>query len=133
MSSPSDHSAPRQAAAMTGSTIPWTQRPRAIFWIVTSVAFGLRLLHIWKMSDPALNPSFFEPVIDAGVHHRWAQQILLGTWPDPEPFFRAPLYPYFLSALYAIFGVSNPLPVQVVHGFVSALGAGLAAMCSFKM
>ena len=118
---------------MTGSTKPWTQSPVAIFWVVTAVAFALRLLHIIAMSDPAVNPAFIMPVTDAGVHHRWAQGILAGTWPGPEPFFRAPLYPYFLSAVYAVFGAGNPLAAQIVHGMVSALGAGLAAMCSLRL
>ncbi|MFT5232980.1 MAG: Tfp pilus assembly protein PilF [Candidatus Krumholzibacteriia bacterium] len=118
---------------MNDSKISWTERPSAIFWMVTGVALLLRWVHIWQMSDPALNPSFLEPVTDAGVHHRWAQQILTGAWPGPEPFFRAPLYPYFLAGMYKIFGGSNPLGVQLAHGVISAAGAGLAALCSLKL
>jgi len=118
---------------MIDSTYHWTQHPRAIFLVVTGLAFLLRLIHIWQMSDPLVNPTFWQPVTDAGVHHRWAQQILAGTWPPPEPFFRAPLYPYFLAGLYSVFGSANPLGVQLVHGLISALGAGLAALCSLKL
>ncbi len=99
------------------------------FLIVTAVAFALRAVHIWFMR---VNPLFDHPIMDAGVHDVWARGILDGTWPGPEPFFRAPLYPYLLAGLYAVFDAAR-LPVQLVHGLISALGAGLAALCATRL
>lgn len=118
---------------MAGRSKTWTADPATIFWVVTAAAFGLRLIHILAMSNPVTNPTFLAPVTDAGVHHRWAQEILDGTWPGPEPFFRAPLYPYFLAGLYGLFGTGSALAVQLMHGLVSALGAGLAALCARRL
>ena len=114
----------------TGSNL---RRPAVIFITVTLTAVLVRVVYILQMADPAVNPYFAQPILDAAVHHRWAQEILAGTWPPAEPFFRAPLYPIILAGLYAIFGAANPLPVQLVHALVSALGAGLAALCAHRI
>lgn len=114
----------------TGSDL---RRPSVIFLTVVLAAFLVRALYILQISDPTLNPFFARPILDAAVHHRWAQGLLAGTWPPAEPFFRAPLYPVFLGGLYALFGVDNPLPVQLVHAALSALGAGLAALCAHRL
>jgi tetratricopeptide (TPR) repeat protein len=100
-----------------------------MFWIVTAVAFTLRFVHLWFMRA---NPLFEQPIMDAGVHDLWARGLLAGTWPGPEPFFRAPLYPYFLAGLYWIFDASR-FPVQLVHVLISALGAGLAALSAARI
>jgi len=118
---------------MVSGPSPRTQRVARIFWLTTGAALVLRAVHIIAMSDPATNPTFIAPVTDAGVHHRWAQQILGGSWPGSEPFFRAPLYPYFLAGLYQVFGLGHPLAVQLVHGVISAAGAGFAALCAQRL
>ncbi len=109
------------------------RRPWALFAGVTLVALVIRTVYILQMADPALNPLFTHPVLDAAVHRRWALGILAGTWPPPEPFFRAPLYPYFLAFLYRVFGPDHALAVQLVHGLISALGAGLAGLCADRV
>ena len=70
--------------------------------------------------------------MDAAVHDSWARGLLNGTWPPAEPFFRAPLYPYFLGLLYKIFDASR-FPVQMVHVAISACGAGLAGLSATKI
>jgi len=107
--------------------------PQVIFWGSFAVALLLRLIHLRAFSDPVINPMFALPVTDAAVHHRWAQQILQGTWPGPEPFFRAPLYPYFLATLYRFFGAENPLSVLTVQTIISAFGAGFAGLCARRL
>ena len=126
-------SSPRKAAAVTRPISHWTRNPSAIFTVVTGVAFALRLVYTVQLSDPALNPAFVYPSGDAGVHHRWAQQLLNGSWPGPAPFFKAPLYPYLLGGLYAVFGNQSPLAVQSVHALISALGTGLAALSAWRL
>ncbi len=115
---------------MVHPTGPYLRRPWVLFISATLVALMIRTIYILQMADPALNPFFAHPILDAAVHRRWALGILSGTWPPPEPFFRAPLYPYFLALLYRVFGVENALGVQLAHGLVSALGAGLAGLCA---
>jgi len=102
---------------------------RRLFWIVTAAALALRVVHILLMRD---NPLFARPIMDAAIHDDWARGLLDGSWPPAAPFFRAPLYPLFLGGLYAIFDAAR-LPVQLVHGLVSALGAGLAGLTAARI
>jgi len=105
-----------------------TDRAR-LFWICVAAAFALRLLHLWLIRD---NPLFDRPIMDAAFHDQWARGLLAGTWPGPEPFFRAPLYMYLLAGLYAVFGGAF-FPVLAVQGLISALGAGLAALTADRL
>ncbi len=104
-----------------------------LFLIVTAVAFVVRAAQVVAMSDPGLNPLWLHPIMDARMHDLWARGILAGTWPGPEPFFRAPLYIYFLAGLYRLFGPDSRLAVQLVHALVSAAGAGLVALCAARV
>lgn len=102
-----------------------TRRERALlFWGPVLLALVLRVIHVFAMRD---NPLFERPIMDALMHDRWARGLLEGTWPGDAPFFRAPLYPYLLGGLYALFDAQR-LPVQLVHALISALGAGWAAL-----
>jgi tetratricopeptide (TPR) repeat protein len=40
---------------------------------------------------------------------------------------------YFLAGLYALFGTAQRLPIQLLHGLISAAGAGLAALCADRV
>jgi tetratricopeptide (TPR) repeat protein len=100
-----------------------------LFLVTTGIALFLRLVHLWLMSD---NPLFTRPIMDAAMHDQWARGLLDGTWPGPEPFFRAPFYPYLLGALYWIFDGAR-LPIQAVHALISALGAGFAGLIAARL
>jgi tetratricopeptide (TPR) repeat protein len=102
---------------------------RSVFIITSTIALVIRIVHLVYMSD---NPLFARPIMDAAVHDTWAKGLINGTWPLSEPFFRAPLYPYFLGFLYKIFDASR-FPVQMIHVLVSACGAGLAGLSATKL
>ncbi|MGH2569783.1 MAG: tetratricopeptide repeat protein, partial [bacterium] len=65
------------------------------------------------------NPYFDTPVMDEGYHDLWAREIASGDLAGRLPFFRAPFYPYWLGALYALFGPS----FGIVRAIQLALGA----------
>ncbi|MFT3765998.1 MAG: tetratricopeptide repeat protein [Minicystis sp.] len=70
-------------------------------------------------------PLFRVPILDMEVHDRWARAIAAGDLRGgPEPFFRAPLYPYFLGVLYWISGGSM-LFARLVQ---AAIGGGTCAL-----
>jgi 4-amino-4-deoxy-L-arabinose transferase-like glycosyltransferase len=77
----------------------------------------LRLAHLQQIR--ANDPFFDRPSVDARVYHEWAIQIAGGQWLGDEPFFMAPLYPYFLSGIYWIFGPSFLVP-RLVHCLLGA-------------
>jgi len=88
-------------------------------WGVFVLALGLRLLYL---TDLRHTPFFAHPQMDALYHDQWARRLAAGDWWGSEVFFRAPLYPYFLGAIYAIFG-PNYLLVRVIQ---FTIGAGTA-------
>jgi len=105
---------------------------RRMFWTVLVLALVLRVAHVLVMTDLERNPLFTTPIMDCAMHKMWAQGVLDGSWPGAVPFFRAPLYIYFLAGLQAVFGAENRLPIQLVHALISALGAGLIALLAAR-
>ena len=99
--------------------------------LIFAVAFGVRLLHIWQLrSSP-----FFDTLLgDANGYDQWAQRLAGGDWIGSEVFYQAPLYPYFLGLVYAIFG-RDLLIVRVVQaliGSASCVFLGLAGARLFS-
>jgi tetratricopeptide (TPR) repeat protein len=103
-----------------------------MFGALFLIAFAIRAAHVLAIANLDANPLFARPIMDAAMHDGWARGILDGTWPGSEPFFRAPLYVYFLAGLYAIFGPEHRLPIQLVHALISALGAGLVGLTAAR-
>jgi len=104
-----------------------------LFAGATALALVPRVVQVLLMSDVTVNPHWSHPVMDAAAFDDMARGLLAGTWPTAEPFFTAPLYPFVLGALYAVFGAGAMLPVLLVHALVSALGAGFAALTARRL
>ena len=79
------------------------------------LAFAIRLIYLNQIAS---SPDFDTPQRDALWHHNWATEIAEGDWIGDEAFFRAPLYPYFLGTLYAVFPESFYFPrlIQIIIG-----------------
>jgi tetratricopeptide (TPR) repeat protein len=87
--------------------------------LIFSIALLLRLIHLWMITD---SPYFSSPILDARLFDRQAWDIAQGSRPFDEAFFQAPFYPYFLAAIYKIFGHNYLVPrlIQAVLGASSA-------------
>lgn len=78
-------------------------------------------------------PEFSHPIYDPEYNAYWARSLATGDWtvppgmPDPEirttPHGRPPGYPWFLAAVYVLFGVNDYAPriVQMLLGLANAL------------
>lgn len=91
------------------------------------VALAVRLAYLWELRDAE---ALSIVIGDSRAYHEWALRIAAGDWVGTATFFQAPLYPYFLAILYAIFGPSLLAVrlVQVVLGSIAcAFLAGAAA------
>lgn len=78
------------------------------WWLVLAGAWlAWRAWNQW--SD---NPLIRAPHNDAEVYWDWAGRIAAGEWIGSEPFFSAPLYPYFLGILRSL-GAGIPLVIAV--------------------
>jgi 4-amino-4-deoxy-L-arabinose transferase-like glycosyltransferase len=89
--------------------------------IIFVCALVIRLVYI--LQSRAVDPLFYQPIMDALYHHQWAVAIVQGDWIGSEAFFRAPGYPYFLALIYKIFGVNLLIAriVQIVVGSVNCV------------
>jgi tetratricopeptide (TPR) repeat protein len=100
-------------------------------WVapIVSVFVALTVRAIYLISA-ANEPTFLSPGMDAEIYRNWADAILAGTVPN-EPFFRAPLYPYLISAFGSIFG-DTFWPVRILQVVLSSLMAGGLSLLAFR-
>lgn len=85
------------------------------------LSFALRVVYVLQSRS---SPAFESPSMDALYHIEWARAFAAGRDYQPGPFFRAPLYPWFLGVLLKITG-GNLLAVRLVQ---SALGTASVAL-----
>jgi len=87
------------------------------------LAFLLRLAYVWEIRH---EPDFNAPSMDALYHHQWAKGISTGQWDEKiaplrsQPYFRAPLYVFFLASLYRIAG-PDFMAVRVAQALLGSL------------
>ena len=100
---------------------------------VALLALVLRLIYIRQISHAPFSDLRFG---DAEAYHNWALRIADGQWLGDGVFYQAPLYPYFLAAVYKVFGDGATMIrfIQAVIGTVSCVllaSAGIALFGSW--
>ncbi|MFH0944468.1 MAG: glycosyltransferase family 39 protein, partial [Planctomycetota bacterium] len=107
------------------------------FLIIVGLALLVRLIHLAQLSE---NPFFQHPTMDAKVHHEWAQEFAEGKeWSidrrsgEPVPYFRAPLYIWFLGTIYSVFGVDAGLAPRLIQCLLGALSCGLVFLLGTRL
>ena len=108
--------APMPAPASRPALLP--QRDAAI---VAAVALVFRAFYAWLYHD---SPFFHVPVVDASTFHLWAEAIRQHREFLPGVYFKPPLYPHVLAAMYNLFG-PRPEPMYVLQVL---LGAGTCVL-----
>ncbi|HIF39703.1 MAG TPA: tetratricopeptide repeat protein [Planctomycetes bacterium] len=71
------------------------------------LALALRVFHVLAMGD---SPYFESPAMDEAYHADWARALAAGETFQEGPFFRAPLYIWFLAAVQKFFGAGFLVP-----------------------
>ena len=89
-------------------------------WILFVLAMVVRGLHFYQMRRSL---AYEVLICDAWQYDQWARRIASGEWLGTTVFYQTPLYPYFLGAVYAVFGHS----VWVVR-LIQAAGGSLACV-----
>jgi hypothetical protein len=85
-------------------------------FLIFLVALSVRLLHVWQIR----RTPFFDVLMgDAGGYDQWAQRLAAGDWIGKDVFYQAPLYPYFLGVLYALFD-RDLLIVRIVQAVIGS-------------
>ena len=97
-------------------------------FLIFAVALTVRLIHVFQ-----IKPSpFFDVLIgDANGYDQWAGQLASGDWVGSEVFYQAPLYPYFLGVVYAIFG-RDLLVVRIVQALIGSASCVLLGMAGAR-
>jgi len=80
------------------------------------------LLSLWHFLAFRHLPFFAAPAVDEALHHQWALGWAAGRNPVVLPFFRAPLYPAFLSLVYRLAGPEH----AIFWGRLAGVFLGLA-------
>lgn len=75
---------------------------RTCAWIF-GLALLIRFIFLYEVSK---SPTFHYPIIDSGEYERYARMLATGKGMIPEFFWQGFLYPFFLSIIYMICGVS---------------------------
>lgn len=106
---------------------------RQRFW-PTGVAVGVialvvRALHVAQMRT---TPFFGVLMGDSRGYDQWAREIAAGDWLGREVFYQAPLYPYFLGAIYSVAG-PDLLLVRVLQAAAGALSAVALAYAAARL
>ena len=87
--------------------------------LLVGIAFALRLVNLLLMRENS--PFYDAPVTDGDFYDKMAMRIAEGDWRGgKDVFFVNPFYPYFLAAIYRIFGHS----CTAVKLIQIALGSG---------
>ena len=106
------------------------QRPPLGAWVaIGTLALAVRFFYLWEIHDA---PGFTRLVGDGVVYDDWARALAAGDWLGQGIFYQAPLYPYFLGVLYAVFG-HNLLAVRIVQCILGALACALLGAAGSRL
>jgi len=101
-------------------------------WAIAGVfllALGCRLGYVLQIRSA---PFFDLLIVDGRGYDAWASRLAGGAWLGDAVFYQAPLYPYLLGALYALFGRSLLL-VRLVQSVLGAAGCVLVALAGRRL
>lgn len=95
--------------------------PRAAVLVPVFAALVLRLIYVFTFRH---SPAFDLPIMDEAVHDGWARGQMQFMY-EGVPYFRAPLYMWFLKGVYAL--DDGYLFVRIVQALLSVLTVGFVA------
>src|SRR5262245_60716193 len=96
---------------------------------LAAVAFIVRLVYLWQIRQSP----FFTPLLgDSKGYDQWARRIAAGDWVGTDVFYQAPLYPYFMGAIYAAAG-HDVLSIRVCQAILGSISCALVAHAAWRL
>ena len=86
--------------------------------VILAIGVALRVLYVLALRS---HPGFEAPAMDGGYHWAWARALARGEEFQDGPFFRAPLYPLWLSIWVRVLGEESTLAVRLVQPLLGGL------------
>ncbi|HWI19333.1 MAG TPA: glycosyltransferase family 39 protein, partial [Vicinamibacterales bacterium] len=97
--------------------------------VIFFIALLLRLLHLWQLRSTP----FFDVLLgDANGYDQWAQRLAAGDWIGTDVFYQAPLYPYFLGVIYALFD-RDLLVVRIIQALIGSASCALLGLAATRL
>lgn len=93
------------------------------------LALAVRGLYLWQISEA---PFFDLRLGDGNAYHTWARNIADGDWLGEGVFYQAPLYPYFLAAVYKLFN-DSAVTVRIVQALTGSASCVLLASAGIAL
>ncbi len=90
--------------------------------VVVAVALALRLVHVYLTATG--NPLAGRLVLDGATYDAWARAVAFGGGTVQTNLMQAPLYPWFLAAMYRIFG-PHLVAVRLVQAIMGTASCAL--------
>lgn len=98
--------------------------------MVVFVAFAVRALHV--VFTTRLNPLTGDLVLDSAIYDRWAKALVWGGELPATHLMQAPLYPWFVSLVYRVFG-PHPAAVRAVQALLGVCTCGLTITATRRL
>ncbi len=102
---------------------------RRLFLIVFAIALTVRIAYIVDLRN---SPYYEHPILDAYWYDSRAQEVLAGDSLASQGAFRVPLYIYFLTGCYSLFGheYGGVLSIQAILG---SLACGIVLLLGLRI
>ena len=98
--------------------------------VVVLVALAVRALHV--IFTARLNPLAGDLVLDAALYDRWAKALVWGGELPSTQLMQAPLYPWFVSLVYRVFGPSLNA-VRAAQGLLGVFTCGFTITATRRL
>jgi len=104
---------------------------------ISAFAFAIRLIYLWQIRHA---PFFTLLMGDSKGYDEWARRIAAGDWIGTDVFYQAPLYPYFMGAIYAVAGNGaghdaghSVLALRVCQAILGSVACALIADAAWRL
>src|SRR6266850_2015598 len=109
------------------------EQPRQRGWTavlgIWALALCIRCVYQWQMHHA---PFFDLRIGDGAAYHLWARRIAEGDWLGTGVFYQAPLYPYFLAAVYRVLD-DSATTVRLIQALIGAGSCALIAAAGISL
>jgi tetratricopeptide (TPR) repeat protein len=86
-------------------------------------------MYLWQIRHA---PFFTLLMGDSKGYDEWARRVAAGDWIGGDVFYQAPLYPYFMGAIYSVVG-HDVLAVRVCQAILGSISCALVADAAWRL